>query len=305
VKASELRDHLAEAPEALATFRDRIGATNGSGPDEDLRQDALDYAGEVVADADHLDQIERRADPDRTRVRSEAEDLIASLAGSSRSRDEAWGAFREDNGELPMPYLRRQLRSPDLRRVIKHGRSNSLWDLELQDGDRIPLGNSEAIQEPKKVRGALLSVGRPIKRFSPKDFDPVTEALALVAEVEDTVASEVEETLAWVASFANAMGAEVSTRPRSLEGDHLVHMLRDPDSVSAFRDEEGRLYMRLPALARHVTKHIGQRTTVRDLAARLDRAGFAKKQLGARDGEATIKARYWRSPPAFDVEGAA
>jgi hypothetical protein len=300
VKAAELRERIAEAPAELASFRDRIAAVNGAGPDEDLRQDALDYAGEVVADADRLDQIERRADPDRTRVRGEAEELIASLAGAARSRDDAWAAFREEHGEMPMPYLRRQLRSPDLRRVIQHGRGNSLWDLELQDGSRIPLGNGEQIQEPKKVRAALLGVGRPIKRFKLAEFDPITEALSLVAEVEDTIASEVEETLAWVASFLH----QQEGRRRSLDPDELLPLLSDPDDEPAWRDEEGRLYLRLPKLARHVTKTIGQRTTVRDLAARLDRCGFVKKQLGARDGEETIKARYWRSPAAFDVEGA-
>jgi hypothetical protein len=303
MKAAELREHLAEAPEALAQFADRIAATNGSGPDEDLRVAALDYAAEVVADADRLDQIERRPDPERYKTRQLAEELIDALDGTGRrARDETWHAFREKHGEMPLDRLRRQLRSPDLRRVIKHGRSNSLWDLELQDGSRVPLGNSEQIQEPKKVRGALLSVGRPIERFSLKDFDPITEALALVAEVEDTVASEREETLGWIASFVNVMDGG---RTRKLEGDHLLNLLRDPDNEPVFRDGEGRLYLRLAKLAQHVTKGIGQRTTARDLSARLDRAGFGKHQLGARDGEQTLKARYWRSPPGFDVEGAA
>ncbi|HEX5527225.1 MAG TPA: hypothetical protein VFX44_08540 [Solirubrobacterales bacterium] len=302
MKAAELREHLAEAPAELATFAERIAATNGSGPDEDLRQDALDYAGEVVADADRLDQIERRADPERHRVRQQAEELIASLEGGERSHEEAWDAFRAEHGEMPMDFLRRQLRSPDLRRVIKHGRSNSLWDLELQNGDRVPLGNSEQIQEPKKVRGALLSVGRPIKRFSLKEFDPVTEALALVAEVEDTIASEDEETAAWVASFVGHWGGG---QARRLEGDHLVHLLESPDDIPVFRDGEGRIYLRLARLAQHVTKHIGQRTTVRDLSARLDRAGFASRQLSARSGERVLKARYWHSPAGYDAEGAA
>jgi len=301
VKATELREHLAEAPAELTTFAERIAATNGSGPDEDLRQDALDYAGEVVADADRLDQIERRADPDRHRVRQQAEDLIASLAGGGRSRDEAWAAFREDQGEMPMDFLRRQLRSPDLRRVIQHGRGNSLWDLEFQDGTRVPLGNGEAIQEMKKVRAALLGIQRPIKRFNPKEFEPVTEALSLVAEIEDTIGSEVEETAAWIASFVTMMGG---SGVRKLEGSHLLNLLTSPDDLPAFRDEEGRVYLRLARLAQHVTKHIGQRTTVRDLSARLDRVGFTKKQLAIRDGEETLKARYWRSPPAFDVEEA-
>jgi len=304
VKASELRQHLAEAPAALEVFAERVAATNGAGPDEELRQDALDYAGEVVADADRLDQIERHADPERTKTRLAAEQLIDALDGSGqRALDEAWHAFREKHGEMPLDRLRRQLRSPDLRRVIKHGRSNSLWDLELQDGSRVPLGNSEQIQEPKKVRGALLSVGRVIERFSLKDFDPITEALALVAEVEDTVASEREETLAWLASFVNQVGGG---RIRRLDDvDHLRHLLEEPDGDPAFFDGDGRLYLRLAKLAQHVTKGIGQRTTVRDLAARLDRAGFGKHQLSARDGEHSLKARYWRSSAGFDLEGAA
>lgn len=304
MKADEVRERIAEAPAELAALAERVAATNGAGPDEDLRQDALDYAGEVVADADWLDQDEQRSDPERTKARSSAQDLIDALDGTGqRARDEAWDAFREKHGEMPLARLRRQLRSPDLRRVIKHGLSNSLWDLELQDASRVPLGNSEQIQEPKKVRGALLSVGRPIERFSLKDFDPITEALALVAEVEDTVASEREETFGWIASFVNQVGGG---RTRKLDDpDHLRHLLEDPDGDPAFLDGDGRLYLRLAKLAQHVTKGVGQRTTTRDLSARLDRAGFGKHQLGVRDGEHTLKARYWRSPTGFDLEGAA
>jgi hypothetical protein len=304
--AEVLRERLADASDEIAGFRETLRSANGNGLDEATRSDALDYAANVVRDVDRLTQIEKTSDPDRNQLRRDAEDLTDAITGSgNKAREEAWAAFRDDRGDPadPMDFLRRSLRSPDLKRVVKHGQSNSLWDLELEDGSRIPLGNSEQIQEPKKVRGALLSVGRPIRRFKLDDFDPITEALALLAEVEDSVGSEIEETAGWIASLVVTYDCN---RVLQIEdADTLRNLLADPDDLVAFRDGQDRLHLRLPKLAYHVTRSIGQRTTVRDLSVRLARAEFKKVQLSARDGEKTLKARYWRSPAGFDGEGSA
>lgn len=286
-------------------MRDALRKCNGAGPDEDLRRDAVDLGDEVVRDVDRLTQLEKKSDPERNQLRRDAEALAEAFTGSGdKAREEALAEFRDDRDQRvhPLEFLRTSLKSPDLRRVVKHGSSNSLWDLELENGSRIPLGTSVQIQEFKKVKGALLGVGRVMRRFTASEFDSVTEAFALVAETEDTVASENEETAGWLASFIADRGSQ---QLKIRDVDTLRNLLRDPDDLAIFRDEQNRIYLRLPKLAVHVTRVVGQRTTSRDLAARLSRLGFTKKQLGARDGEETLKARFWRSPAGFDVEGAA
>ncbi|HEV7483609.1 MAG TPA: hypothetical protein VGO13_10975 [Solirubrobacterales bacterium] len=303
--AEVLRERLADASDEIAGFRETLRSANGNGLDEATRSDALDYAANVVRDVDRITQIEKTSDPQRNRLRRDAEDLAEAITGrGDKAREQALAEFRDDRDQRvhPLDFLRTSLKSYDLSRVIKHGSSNSLWDLELENGTRIPLGTSVQIQEFKKVKGALLSAGRVMRRFTASEFDKVTEAFALVAETEDTVASENEETAGWLASFIADRGGQ---KVKLGDADTLRNLLRDPDDLALFRDEQDRIYLRLPKLSVHVTRVIGQRTTSRDLAARLSRLGFKKKQLGARDGDETLKARFWRSPPNFDVEGAA
>ncbi len=133
------------------------------------------------------------------------------------------------------------------------------------------------------------------------EHDRIAEAIDEAAEVLDTALSEAEQTCGWIVAFQGERGY----REWRLDlGDHdaLVELLDlGGRSSQCFHGTDDRLYLQLPALTKHVM-HTAARTTQQDVATRLGRLGFGRKQLTVRDGERTLKRRYWRSPVGFDPQ---
>lgn len=221
-----------------------------------------------------------------------------------RARRVGLADFRNEDGESieALDFARRKTQLPDLVRVVKHGEGRAaLYDLELDSGERIPIGKSGDVLSPRKVDEALGSAGVVIPYWGPKEWRPVAQALMMIAEVEEG-SSEDEETAGWLASFARAQlsAAEIDVD----RAEDLVRVIEGGEPRAAFRSADGRLYVRLEPLMRHVRMHIGSSPTRPELSARLSRLGFEKAQLSAREGDSVHKARYWCSPAGFDPEEA-
>jgi hypothetical protein len=223
-----------------------------------------------------------------------------------RARRVGLSDFRdEDGGQIEaLEFARRKCKLPDLVRVVKHGEGRAaLYDLELDGGERIPIGKSGDVLNPRKVDEAVASVEPPvvIPWWGREKWRPIAAALLAIAEVEEG-STEDEETAGWLASFCR--GELSATEIDTERAEDLVRILEGGEPRGSFRSADDRLYVRLEPLMRHVLMHIGTRPTRPELSARLARLGFDKEQLAARDGERVHKARYWRSPPGFDAEEA-
>lgn len=207
----------------------------------------------------------------------------------------------EDGGQIEaLDFARRKTKLPELARVVKHGEGGgALYDLELEGGERIPVGKSADLLNPRKVDAALADAGVAIPYWGPKEWRPIAASLLAIAEVEEGSTDE-EETAGWLASFVRGQlaAAEIDTE----RAEDVVRVLEGGDPRSAFRSADDRLYVRLQPLMRHVLMHIGTRASRREFSARLSRLGFEKAQLSARDGDEALKGRYWRSPAGFDPE---
>jgi hypothetical protein len=222
-----------------------------------------------------------------------------------RARDLGLAGFRDEDDQPveAIDFARRKTKLPALARVVKHGDdAGAIYDLELDGGARIPVGQSADLLNPRKVDAALADFGAVIPYYTPKRWRPVAAALLAITEVEDTGSSEAEETGAWIASFTRShVGArEIDV----LDVEDLVRVLEDPDDRPAFRGSDRALSVRLEPLMRHMLMHIGTRASRREVSARLARLGFEREQLSARSGDAVLKARYWKSPADFDPEEA-
>jgi hypothetical protein len=221
-----------------------------------------------------------------------------------RARRVGLSDFRdEDGGQIEaLEFARRKCKLPDLVRVVKHGEGRAaLYDLELDGGERIPIGRSGDVLNPRKVDEAVASVGVAIPYWGREKWRPIAAALLAIAEVEEG-SSEDEETAGWLASFSRAQLAAAAIDTERAED--LVRVLEGGEPRGAFRSADDRLYVRLEPLMRHVLMHIGTRPTRPELSARLSRLGFEKEQLAARDGDRVHKARFWHSPVGFDPEEA-
>jgi hypothetical protein len=215
------------------------------------------------------------------------------------SRGSHAATVADEDGEVvdALSFVRSKLKLPMLTRVVKHGESNAVYDLELEDGQRIPIGPSEWLANPRKVDKALIDgAGVVPQYFGPKQFRPVVRALLAIAETEDTGTTEAEETREWISSFVSETEPVVEmSNPRALNNVLEYRAIH-------FRGDDDSLYLKLPAFYRHVTLILRANVDHRDLGPRLGRLGFTKRQLSARDGDHVAKGRYWMSPRDFDPD---
>ncbi len=209
----------------------------------------------------------------------------------------------DEDGE-PVPALdaaRKALKLPQLARVIRYGQREPIFDLELLDGGRIPIGSLAKLRDPHHVADAIAEVTGQFPPYrGPKAFRPTANALLAVAELEDTHASPESDTRDWLDRFTSdrlpSRGFDLTDPERR---ETII-----AEAHHAFRDTTGRLYIYLPAFERFMRTVERVPTTKRDLSARLRRLGFEDTQLeGPRDHDGRKpKRRYWFSPIDFDPE---
>jgi hypothetical protein len=267
---------------------------------------AIGWTDQEICDLLTAHRREGGGDPDSKGVAYYAR-TIAKVRGGQPEGPDDGRSVSDENGE-PIEALslaRKRLKLPRLRRVVKHGDSNALYDLELEDGTRIPLGTSADLMNPRKVDAAIAdSTGVAIPYYGAPKFRTVAGALLAIVEVENTGSPEAEETCDWIGSLL-VMGGQLVAMSPAGEGDglQLADVVAEPEDFPCFRGDDRRLYLRLDAFHLHVRSRIGQRAiTRRDLAARIARIGFTKHQPSVREAGRTLKARYWRSEPGFDPE---
>ena len=215
--------------------------------------------------------------------------------------------FVKLNGELcdPLALARRELRLDRhprlLKRVIRRSRVDPLFDLELADGTLIPVGDAEAMLDPRKVARALAAtILHAPPHYGSSRFRDCGRALLHISELEDTGTTPGSELCAWLAELLNTVSAmPIDLEDASARQEALTHAHR------AFWATDERLYVHLPALEEYVRRFLHVPTTTRDLTARLARLGFEPHRVeGPRHerGARIAKRRYWRSPPGFDPD---
>jgi hypothetical protein len=78
----------------------------------------------------------------------------------------------------------------EIQAVVRHGRENALWHLQLHDGSEIQLGTSKELMSQAHVRARIYDVtGHVLRRYPPKDahlWDHHMQILAQVAVTVDT-----------------------------------------------------------------------------------------------------------------------
>jgi hypothetical protein len=186
--------------------------------------------------------------------------------------------------------------------VRQLGRDGERWQLLLsvRGEERTVELTASDLGRPQEFKLKVWRVTRSTPKLRRGELDHVLDALgeALdsdLGEVVDSVMSRSEETREWLVDYLGGLG-----KCDASDQADLYDALRSP--AASFEDLDGRLYVRLPELARHVHAEYGQRTSHRDLSARLGELGFERRQHAVRPpgGGEPAKARYWVSPEGFD-----
>lgn len=220
--------------------------------------------------------------------------------GGERSGNDAVADPSTVSPEKRLKVLRKVLRIPMLTGMIRHGKSDSAFDLTLVDGNAIVIGdigdllNWSHVQ--KRVADATNCVpsGPSAKRWKSKYAGWLLE----MAVVRETLSAE-DETREWINHLARSKG-RVDLKDTDPERDVLFDAIRGGDS---FFSTDGQAFIRLACLLKHVeTNRLGRvKGQQRELADRLSRLRFTPKHKGARSRkDGTVRnSRYWVSPEDF------
>lgn len=216
--------------------------------------------------------------------------------------------LRDDDGKVianKLTYAADKLgldTHPKLRRVVKRGRREATYDLELDDGTLIPLGPIGHLKDPRRVEDAVGDARSWMPKLPGREkFLTTANCLLAIAELEDTGVTPEDTTRGWVAGFAareiTGDGAhDVSTSSARAE------LLAFPPA--AFRGTDGCVYVHLRSLAEHLRFLRVAGASERELGPRLQRLGFTRTLLEGPRGEDGLKQgrrKYWRSPEGYDL----
>jgi hypothetical protein len=252
---------------------------------------------------------------ERVRSIAEAEEIINAKRAARRNGKPTTRRRRTTSeptpaataDATPLDQLRGRLGQLD-----RAGRLSALIDSTYRNGDGgasyglvlagrdVDLGPAGKLLKPRDVQAAILdAAGIAIAVPRLDDWAAIAELIVAAAELRDVTLSPAEETGEWLSHYLRLQGQLPAVHVADAGQLYAVIGGTDPQP---FTDQDGRLYLRLLGLLRHVTVIIGQRTTARDLSERLGALGFTKRQLSARhvDSDGVAKLRVWTSRPNFD-----
>jgi hypothetical protein len=241
-------------------------------------------------------------------ARAEVAELSEVRAAHRRITVTVWeGKNRLEKEVDPLDHARSRLRLPGLQRVIQRGRSDALFDLELEGGKLIPVGTMRALEDPSKVRPAIAECLPPEQlpppRYTREKWDPVFECLCALRELVESETTPDDVTRGWLARYVR----ERPTSARDLSDpeerrEAVTSKAITGGGVDPFRAEDC-LYLYLSDFETFVKQQLRHNVSLRDLSARLERLGFeaviVRDPGDPRREEA--RRRFKRSQPGFRV----
>jgi hypothetical protein len=209
------------------------------------------------------------------------------------SKAEDWRDYLED------------LLDAELLAVRQLGVEGDRWQFDVRGrrGEKTVELTLDDLSVPKTFKRKFWRATHTTPRLRGGELDDVCDAIgeaveSEIGEVVDSGLTAADETREWLAAFCSSFETPGACDPSDPE---QLHDALGDGGVS-FVDPAGRLHLRLRELAKSVHLDYGQRTSHKDLAARLGDLGFERVQHAARPpgGGRERKGRYWVSPPAFD-----
>jgi hypothetical protein len=217
-----------------------------------------------------------------------------------------------------LSILREELGVP-FKRIIKLGKTNSNFDVELDDGLNFSLGSAGDVLRVSKVEEAIAdATGRVIPSFTKAKWRPFAQRIFDVAEVVHTF-SEADETRSWIEAFISSSQIRGESQATMTEGVRRValddkaelfktlrslqRLAHKPHSGSTkgFIGSDERVYLYIETFMYFINFNglCAHRLSLPVLAERLTRLSFKSHQLAARQGDDVVKVRLWCSPAGF------
>jgi len=255
-----------------------------------------------VSAADELKELGAEVDPSRNG------DDPAQAARMIRVT--VWdGANKLARDVYPLEHARDRLRLPELCRVIQRGRSDALFDLELEGGELIPIGTMKDLEDPAKVRPAIAESLPPEQlpppRYTREKWDPIYECLCALRELVESETTPDDVTRGWLARYVRERPmptrdlSDLEERREAVSGGALTGGGVDPFLAGDC------MYLYLSDFEAFVKRQLRHNVSLRDLSARLERLGFeaAIVRDPGDDNREEARRRFKRSQPGFKVGG--
>lgn len=206
--------------------------------------------------------------------------------------------------------LRGLFKLPTLASVIQRGSSDSTYELKLEDGKIIVLGNSNEIHQQSKVRARLFDANVIMPKYSSEKWDGVLRAIRDAADVVETL-TEAEELRGYVIEILGVHRSHLnyddiaSVDFNDEDKTELLKTLDDRKNRGFYDRRRGAVYLPLRKIIEHLNFNSGRRWTQREVVALLTRHDFTHRQKSVRytDRNGTSKVfnagTFWTSPEGY------
>lgn len=219
------------------------------------------------------------------------------LLARARSSEALEGADAGDKSDL-IGALKRALKI-EIQKVVKHGGTGGTFELQLADGRKVDLGDAAAVLSQRLVRAAVADATTDvIPAMKAAVWDRVAGAIfkaAGPAPIEE--APEQDEARWYVGSyFAHCPIIEIDERDRAAL-TKIIREAQEGGRTTPFKNQDGRLMIHLGGLLYHIRLQHGVLLSFREVAKRLRKLGFTRRDLeGKDDARGKCRINVWVAP---------
>ncbi len=179
-----------------------------------------------------------------------------------------------------------------IRRVLQYGTQDSEYEIELEDGFKIPMGSTEVFLSPRRAEARLYDAGFLLPKKAFQRWKDITKELMPMVEKIQTITRE-ETARTWLEDYINSR----ITIPTIDPDEEYSAFETGSDSIAV--DPKGRVYLRLLDVTRYARIHLGWGVNSKSIAHDLASLGFIKKKISVMEDETRRQIVLWISPENF------
>jgi len=234
----------------------------------------------------------------------EAANLI--IAHRRKHGDESGKALRQDYIRMTLEKVKPKADDEDVLSLLpckvvslrQIGIDDSDYELVLDSGEVVRMGNTEMFLQARKARARLYDHSYELSDKAMKRWPKIVMKLRELVEIKDSVTRE-DTTKSWLEDY-------ISTRismPRIEDKGDITEIFGSGQNSMA-TDKKGRLYLRLSDITRYARVHTGlPNVSVKTVAHDLLDLKFEKQKVDIKEEGRRKQISLWVSKPGFIREG--
>jgi hypothetical protein len=235
----------------------------------------------------------------------EIADLIIAFRRKNGTEKDLKKALRQDYIKRTIARVRAKesnlckLLPFSINHVIQYGKADSEWVLVLDGGEQINLGETASYVSSRIVDQKIIEAGYILSKQAVRRWRDIVAELHKSGKVRLVDTTTRQETIrSWLMEYIG--NKFIPTFKDDRNGDEIFTSGND-----IARDEEGRIFVRLPSVTRYARAHIGYGVSIKSVARDLASVGFDKRTISLIDRDSRGRGKrlfVWASPVGFMSE---